>query len=197
VEKIKRSEFTPYHHEIIGSLQYEDKKLIFQDKTWSSILLGAGEEKAVYCICDHNNKVFALEIIDEKHYLNGRLINGEYYFEKRLGSLVDVKFNPYSLIGLTFTGLIKAREYIYGYEWGRFQFRYDRKSKIDGLITFILQSKLIDQFRFYEQRYKDVHDRNVMFELRDKNEKGKVSFYIDSSNKLKLGKVAIRAIDVR
>jgi hypothetical protein len=197
VEKIKQENFTPYHHEVIGNLQYESKKLFFKDKAWSSILLGAGEEKAVYCICDHNNKVFALEIIDEKHYLNGRLINGEYFFQKRIGNLVDVKFNPQSLIGLTFTGLVKAREFIYGYEWGRFQLRYDKESKIDKLLTFIFQAKFISEFNSYAERYKDVHDRNVMFEIKGKSDKGALIFYIDSNKKLKIGKLLIRAIDVR
>lgn len=197
VEKISKDDFTQYHHKIIGSLQYEDKKLKFQDKSWTSILLGAGEEKAVFCICDHNNKVFALEVIDEKSYLDGRLINGEYFFQKRIGSLVDVKFNQESEIGLTFTGLVKIREYIYGYEWGRFQLWYDKKSGIDKLITFILQSKLLNQFKYYEQFYKDVHERNVMFELKDKSEKGAFIFYIDSNRKLRLGKVMVKAIDVR
>lgn len=197
VEKIKAEDFTPYHHKIIDGLQYKDKKLYFQDKAWSSMLLGAGEEKAVYCICDHNNKVFALELIDEKHYLEGRLINGEYFFQKRISALVNVRFNPEALIGLNFIGLVKVREFIYGYEWTRFQLCYDKKSKIDILISSILKKRFINEFRYYEQNYKDVHDRNVMFEIKHRDEKGSFVLYIDSSRKLKLGKVSIRAIDIR
>lgn len=197
VEKINKNDFTPYHHEVINNMKYDRRVLVFQDNNWSSILLGAGEEKAVYCVCDHNNKVFAIEIIDEKHYLYGRLINGEYFFEKRLSNIGGVKFSSESLIGLTFTGLIKIREYIHGYEWGRFQFRSGEKSIIDGLITSRLQAKLISQFKFYEQHYKDVHDRNIMFELRDKKEKGIAVLYFDCSKKLRMGKVSVRAIDVR
>lgn len=100
--KIQYHEFTPYHYEVIKSMEYSNKQLFFSDDRWTSAFLGAGEEKAVFCVCDHNDKVFAIELIDEKHYLNGRLINGEYFFEKRNYNISGKKFNESSLIGLTF-----------------------------------------------------------------------------------------------
>lgn len=84
IEKVKTEDFTQYHHDLIETMEYKDKNFYFVDKGWASILLGAGEEKTVYCVCDHNNKVFALELIDEKHYLQGRLMNGQYFFKKGL-----------------------------------------------------------------------------------------------------------------
>lgn len=194
VSKITRNEFTPYHHEVLKSMQYNKQHLLFSDDRWESVLLGAGEEKAVFCICDHNDKVFAIEIIDENHYLNGRLVNGEYFFNSRNYNIAGKKFNERSLIGLTFTGLVKIREYVYGYEWSRFQYRYDRKSALDNILTSILQTFLRGQFNFYREHYKDVHDRNVMFEISDK---GIPVFYRDCDNKLRLGKVSLKAIDVR
>jgi len=64
--------FTPYHHEILAQMRYEQDSLLFPDDRWQGRYLGRGEEKAVFCVCDHEQRVFALELIDERHYLNGR-----------------------------------------------------------------------------------------------------------------------------
>ena len=130
VNKIKQDEFTPLHRETLAQVQYEHQNLVFADERWWSIYLGAGEEKAVYCICDHNDRVFALEAIDERHYLNGRFVGGEYFFNVRIGGLVG-KGSSGALIGTSFTGLAKIREYVYGYEWARFQFSPGRKRRLD------------------------------------------------------------------
>ncbi|MDP4090930.1 MAG: hypothetical protein Q8930_16905, partial [Bacillota bacterium] len=79
VEKIRKEDFTSYHHEVISDMNFSNGNLIFKDPDWESFLLGSGEEKAVFRVCDHNNKVFAIEVIDERHYLNGRFVNGEYF----------------------------------------------------------------------------------------------------------------------
>lgn len=197
VSKIKSEEFTSLHHDVLSQSTIDDGELIFPDKLWRSILLGAGEEKAVYCVCDHYNRVFAVEVIDEKHYLNGRFVGGQYFFNLRVPKISNVKLNTESLIGLSFTGLIKVREFVYGYEWGRFQYNVIKVGWFDNILTFILQSRLSNHFRKFYERYKDVHDRNVMFEIKDLKENGVLALMKDLDGKLKIVRVGLQAIDVR
>lgn len=198
VSKITRENFTKGHIECISNIQLMDKLLYFENKKWKSVLLGAGEEKAVYCVCDEDNQVFALELIDEKHYLNGRLIDGEYFCSVRANNLIGKKLNPDCLIGLNFTGLIKAREFIYGYEWDQFRFSPIISHKIlDLFLTEYLKSSFAEKFRYFSLYYKDVHDRNIMFEI-NKPDRKKTNLVIKNYNDQK-EKVSIqlRAIDVR
>jgi len=197
VTKIEKTDFTNYHHEIIEKITFINGNIEFVDISWKALFLGAGEEKAVYCVCDHNLKIFALELIDEKHYLNGRLADGVYFFSKRVNSLSGKKLNSDSLIGLTFTGLVKAREFIYGYEWGRFYYNPNKKSILDLLITSILQLTLYSNFKEYADRYSDVHERNVMFEIKDRGTKGVFVIAKDYQGDKKIFRVVIRPIDVR
>jgi len=139
VTKIKAHEFTAFHQETIAQTRYENRTLIFPNKDWKSTFLGAGEEKAVFCVCDQENHVFALELIDQRTYLNGRFIGGAYFYERIIPGLGNIKFNPKSVIGLTFTGLVKAREFVYGYEWARFQFSPIKFSWLDLSLTSYLQ----------------------------------------------------------
>jgi hypothetical protein len=197
VKKIVPSSFSEYHKKVISSMSLINSNLQFSDKKWKSIHLGAGEEKAVYCVCDNNNQVFALELIDEKHYLNGRLVDGDYFYSTRIQSIRNIKFNKNSVIGLTFTGLVKVREYIYGYEWGHFQLSAYRAHFLDNILTTYLQTFLMSQFHKYDMRYKDVHDRNIMFELRNHKDNGIPILARDIDNKIKLYKIGLRPIDVR
>ncbi len=197
VSKIERKSFTSLHHEILDSLTYAGGKLIFTDDRWKSAYLGAGEEKAVYCVCDHEQQVFALEIINENTYLNGRLIDGDYFFEKRIRGLTNIEPNPEALFRYVFTGLVKVREYVYGYTWDHFQFDARGKSKLDPIMTSILQGFFGAEVSQYRTHYKDVHDRNVMFEIRPTSERGWPIVYRDCTGKPGFGKVGIRAIDVR
>jgi hypothetical protein len=197
VNKIKNSQITLYHREVISSIQLGNKTLYFPDDRWMCIYLGSGEEKAVFCICDHQGCVFALEIIDEKHYMNGRLIEGEYFFEQRIQGVTNVQLNPGSLMGLSFTGLVKAREFIYGYEWSRFQFTPDKYTPLDPLVTYILQSASMAKFKAYQHLYQDVHERNVMFEIRGHRERGFPMLVRDWHGRTIMANIGIRAIDVR
>ena len=146
VNKIQESDFTATHHELLSEIKYHQQALHSHDSRWSALYLGAGEEKAVFCVCDHERRVFAVELIDERHYLNGRFVGGQYFFNKRIKSLTNVRANPDSEFGLTFTGLIKVREFAYGYEWARFQFDPRKKTWLDSVLTGFLQSALIAQF---------------------------------------------------
>jgi hypothetical protein len=115
VTKIAAEDFTPLHREALAGCRYAAGNLILSDPDWASTFLGAGEEKAVFCVCDPQNRVFAVEAINEKTCLNGRFAGGQYFAEMSVAGLRNVRANPESLLGLTFTGKIKAREFVYGF----------------------------------------------------------------------------------
>jgi hypothetical protein len=70
------------------------------------------------------------------------------------------------VVGLRFTGLVKVREFACGYEWARFQWRPDRTGWVDHLLTGFLRLCLTGRFHDYVRRFRDVHERNVVFEVR-------------------------------
>jgi hypothetical protein len=197
VSKIKTDDFTPLHREILSRIRYEENKLVLPDEKWQSTLLGAGEEKAVYCICDQNNRVFALEVLDEKTYLNGRFVGGEYFFDVILPGLKNVKANSAALVGLTFTGKVRIREFVYGYVWERFQFNPKKMGVLDSFLTSCLRTGFSSKFNYYRSHYKDVHERNLMFEIRDIGAKGVPAIAKDWLGKINIIKVELQPIDVR
>jgi hypothetical protein len=197
VRKIQSQEFTSAHHDCLSQMQYSNFQLVFPDPRWQSTYLGAGEEKAVFCVCDHLDRVFAVELIDERHYLNGRFVGGTYFFNKRINSLSNVKANRESEFGLTFTGLVKVREFVYGYEWSRFQFDPRQTMAVDHLLTTMLQSLLISRYNWYEAHYKDVHARNILFEIRPFNQSGVPLLTRDMIGRLHFVKVGLQPVDVR
>lgn len=197
VSKLKKSDYSDRHIECIRNMRYENKRLIFDNANWKSILLGAGEEKAVYAVCDENKKVFALELIDERYYLNGRLIEGEYFGNITCKGVKGQRFNPDSLIGLCFTGLVRPREFVYGFEWGMFRRNHNSSSVFDGIITEYLHMLFHSEFEYFSEHFKDVHDRNVMFEILPRG-MGKVNIsFIGADNVLRRISVNIRGIDLR
>jgi hypothetical protein len=197
VEKIRDEDFTPLHHEILSQMQYQQDMLIFPDDRWQARYLGRGEEKAVFCVCDHNQRVFAVELIDERHYLNGRFATGQYFFNMRIPALTGLKAQSDSEFGLTFTGLIKVREFVHGHVWARFQFDPHKKSALDGLLTSLLQSVYRAQFQEYRSRYKDVHEWNVAFEIRSREQPGFPLLIRTETGRLALVKIGLQPIDVR
>ena len=198
IKKITKEQFSDAHREVISKIKFVNGNLILSEKQWKALYLGSGEEKCVYGIIGKDDRIFALELIDENHYLNGRFVNGEYFFQTRAPGIVNQKFDQNAIIGLKFTGLVKAREYVYGFEWTRFQFDM-RKNTIllDSLLTWLLRFYFLKEYIDIERRYKDVHERNVMFELRDFNQKGFPLVVIDVRGKLQFVKVGIQPIDVR
>jgi hypothetical protein len=197
VSKIQESDFSAAHHETLSEMKYDERALHFLDPRWCALYLGAGEEKAVFCVCDHERRVFAVELIDERHYLNGRFVGGKYFFNKRVKTLADVKANADSEFGLTFTGLIKVREFVYGYEWARFQFDPRKKGWLDNPLTAFLQSMLMPQFNTYQAHYKDVHARNVLFEIRDWRQSGVPIIMKNWAGKVQTLKIGLQPVDVR
>jgi hypothetical protein len=197
VTKITAGQLTEAHRQILMQARYEQQKLSFPDERWHSLYLGAGEEKAVFCVCDDAQRVFAVELIDERHYLNGRFVGGQYFFNLRVPALANVKAQHDSDFGLMFTGLIKVREFVYGYEWARFQFDPQRKTAFDHPLTAFLQSGLMSQFRHYQSQYRDVHDRNVLFEILPINGHGVPVILRTWAGRLTLAKVRLQPVDVR
>jgi hypothetical protein len=197
VTKIRKEDFTPLHHDILSQMRYEPDTLIFPDDRWKARYLGRGEEKAVFCVCDHEQRVFAVELIDERHYLNGRFATGQYFFKMNIPSLAGVRAQPESEFGLTFTGLIKVREFVHGHVWARFQFHPHKQTLFDRFLTSLLQSVYRAQFHEYRARYRDVHEWNVAFEIRPRRERGFPMFVRTESGRLVLVKVGLQPIDVR
>ncbi len=182
---------------MISQAKYHEGYLSLPDRGWSTALLGAGEEKAVFVVCDNENRVFALEVIDQRTYLNGRFVGGDYFLSTVASHLQNVKYSSRALVGLTFSGLVKAREYVYGYEWARFQYSPSKQGAFDIILTDWLKSFLTPQFNSYKAQYKDVHDRNIMFEIREKSKKGIPVIVKDWLGKTNFVKVGVQPIDVR
>jgi hypothetical protein len=197
VSKIRATDFTAKHHDLLSNLRYEDQTIVCADSSWRFLYLGTGEEKAVYCACDGDRHVFCLELIDERTYLNGRFVGGEYFFKIRCSTLSGVKANPGSALGLVFSGLVKVREFVYGYEWSRFQFDPAQKTPIDYLLTRYLQACLREQFRHYANHYRDVHERNVLFEIRSLKQSGVPCFTKTWNGTIRLSRIRLQPIDVR
>jgi len=197
VRKIDMGEFSNTHREVISQAEYKDGQLSFPHSGWSASFLGAGEEKAVFVISDNDNRIFALEVIDQRTYLNGRFVGGCYFFETIVSNLQNIKYHPKAVVGLTFTGLVKAREYVHGYEWARFQYSPNKQSAFDTILTSWLRTFFTFQFNTYRSQYKDVHDRNIMFEIRGNTEKGVPITIKNWLGKTMLVKVGIQPIDVR
>ena len=198
IKKITKEQFSNAHREVILKINFANGNLVLPEKQWKAFYLGSGEEKCVYGIVDKDDRIFALELIDENHYLNGRFVGGEYFFQARVPGIVNQKFDQNAIIGLKLTGLMKAREYVYGFEWTRFKFDMRKDTIIlDSLLTLLLKFYFFKEFKDIEERYKDVHERNIMFELRDFSKKGFPMVTVDLRGKLKLVKVGIQPIDVR
>ncbi len=199
VRKLEHGEFDEQHRSLIENARYDSakKQLILTDERWKTQFLGAGEEKAVFLICDQENRVFALEVIDETSYRNGRFVGGKYFCETRAPGLTRVPLHEDALTCTTFTGKIKAREFVHGYEWARFQFNPRQQSWLDLLLTFWLRFWLLAKFKSYAARYKDVHERNIMFEIRSMRESGVPILCKNAAGKFLFARVGLQPIDVR
>lgn len=194
VTKIQAHDFTDAHREALMQARFQSGSLSLPDSRWATEYLGAGEEKAVFCICDPDDRVFAVELLDGRTYLNGRFVGGQYFFDLRIPGLSNVKLNPDSEFGLMFTGKVKVREFVHGYEWARFRFDPRKPSWLDGLLTSYLRSLLSSRFNHYRSLYQDVHDRNVLFELRAPHEKGIALFARNRAGQLRLVKVRLQPL---
>ncbi|GAA2371250.1 hypothetical protein [Dactylosporangium salmoneum] len=197
VSKATQADFTEHHARQLDAMTYADRSLRFTDPAWRCGYLGKGEEKAAFCVCDHRRRIFVLEVIDERTYLNGRFVGGAYFLQRRVPGLTGVDFNAEALIGLRFTGLVKVREFVDGHEWARFQWRADRRSRLDVVLTAWLRLFLSGRFEHYQRHYRDVHERNVLFEIRSWRGRGVPVLARDQAGRIRLVRVALQPVDVR
>ncbi|GAA3215996.1 hypothetical protein ACFO1B_14965 [Dactylosporangium siamense] len=197
VSKAVAADFTPWHEEQLAAMTYADRLLHFPDPRWRCAYLGKGEEKAAFRVCDHRQRVFVVEVIDERTYLNGRFVTGTYFLERRVVGLSGVAFDRRALIGLRFTGLVKVREFVDGYEWARFQWRPDRPTWLDHPMTAFLRLVYGGRFDTYRRRYRDVHERNVLFEVRGPRQPGVPVLARDAAGRVRLARVGLQPIDLR
>jgi hypothetical protein len=197
VTKIHADAFTSEHRDVLAQASIQSGRLILPDARRATQFLGAGEEKAVFCVRDPAHRLFAVEVLDERTYLNGRFVGGQYFFEMYIPGLSHVKLNPKSEFGLMFSGKVKIREFVHGYEWARFQFDPRHTNGCDGILTAYLHSVLRARFHQYDSLYKDVHDRNVLFELRTLQEKGVPVLVRNWRGRFCWVRVGLQPIDVR
>jgi hypothetical protein len=111
--------------------------------------------------------------------------------------LAGVPKSPGATIGLRFTGLVKARQWAYGHEWARFRWRPDRPSPLDGPLTAYLRLMLGGRYAAYQRRYRDVHERNVLFEVRPAAARGVPVLVRDGSGRVRVARVGLAPIDLR
>ncbi|WP_155374564.1 hypothetical protein [Catellatospora vulcania] len=188
---------TAAHAAQIRQAVYDGRLLRFPDPAWRCAYLGAGEEKACFGVRDADGRIFVLEVIDERTYLNGRFVGGTYFGDYRVPGLAGVPKSARATVGLRFTGLVKARQWVPGHEWARFPWRPDRRSRLDALLTGYLRLVLGGRYDRYRRRYADVHERNVLFEVRPARAGGVPVLARDLSGRLRLMRVGLQPIDLR
>lgn len=173
--KIKGEEFTPQHWHAIESAHFDSEgHLLFNNPEWHSVWLGAGEEKAVYLITDENYKAFALELLDRATYLEGKLMEGEYFGDVNLPEVKGYKPNPGSLVGHVFGGRGRVREFIYGETLAGPLILPGHKDAykmplplvwLTWLSRKLSRSKVEARYKVLRQQYSDAHEANVVIEL--------------------------------
>ena len=194
VRKLEPGGFTDEHRDAVLAMRLDGDRLLAAPG-WATGFLGAGEEKAVHVVRDPAGRVFALEVIDERGYLRGRLVDGHYFADLRVPGLLG----PGDAASFTrrATGLVRAREFVHGWEWARFRLDARRTRWFDAVATGWLQALLMAPMNRYRDRYGDVHDRNVLFELRGRGSPGVPVLALDARGRLRLHRVGLRPIDVR
>ncbi|MEU8073857.1 hypothetical protein AB0B31_00300 [Catellatospora citrea] len=188
---------TASHAEQIRQAVYDGRLLRFPDPAWRCAYLGAGEEKACFGVRDADGRMFVLEVIDERTYLNGRFVGGAYFGDHRVPGLSGVPKSARATVGLRFTGLVKARQWVHGHEWARFPWRPDRASRLDALLTGYLRLFLGGRYDRYRRQYSDVHERNVLFEVRPARARGVPVLARDLAGRVRLVRVGLQPIDLR
>jgi hypothetical protein len=113
--KLSPAEFDDTHRQALLTAYFTpERELVFGTPGWRSCWVGAGEEKVVYLVIDAHDRAFALEVLAKDSYLEGRLVEGHYFGEFCAPHLVNHRWDTRSLHGHIFSGIVKAREFIYG-----------------------------------------------------------------------------------
>jgi hypothetical protein len=90
-----------------------------------------------------------------------------------------------------------VREFVDGYERARFRWRPDRQGWLDRVLTGYPRPRLGGRCGHYRRHCRDVHGRNVLFEVRDRHERGIRVPARDRSGRIRLGRVGLQPVDVR
>jgi hypothetical protein len=81
--------------------------------------------------------------------------------------------------------------------WARFQWRRDRRSWLDRPLTAVLRIVLGGRYEAYQRRYRDVHERNVLFEVRPLRGSGVPGLARDAAGRVRLVRVGLQPVDLR
>lgn len=84
-----------------------------------------------------------------------------------------------------------------GHRGGQLHIAAAGPSRADWLLASWLQSHLQRAFASYAARYRDVHGRNVLIELRPRDMPGVLCPTIDHAGRLRLARVGLQPIDMR
>jgi hypothetical protein len=176
--KLPLDGFTEYHHRVIrGLAMNRNGELVFSEQGWSSIWLGAGEEKSVYLIIDPHGYAFAMELLGRDGYKNGELVEGHYFMEVFLPKISGHLWHSEAIFGHTFSGVAKIREFIYGEILAGTAYRdhygeCEPDPNIPATHRFITSISrrlarwlLSGSYWKIKRRFQDTHEANVMIEL--------------------------------
>ncbi len=83
-----------------------------------------------------------------------------------------------------------------GSAW-RFGWRPDRAGRLDALLTGYLRLFLGGRYDRYRRQYSDVHERNVLFEVRPARARGVPVLARDLAGRVRLVRVGLQPIDLR
>jgi hypothetical protein len=73
----------------------------------------------------------------------------------------------------------------------------DRRGPLDVVLTQWLRLFLTARFEHYRRHHGDVHERNVLFEVRPWRERGVPVPVRDPAGRLRLVRVGLQPVDVR
>lgn len=213
VRKLTVAEWSEHHSQVLQEAQLTNAKhLQFPETGWSSLWLGAGEEKAVFLVIDPQDRAFALEVIDERRFMGGKLVEGTYFAEFTIPGIAEFEVSPGRPFSQIYTGKVKAREFIVGdvwADWGRCWF--ERLPAWKAFLMFLPLSifsgigiLLAGPKRNYLQKqWDDAHDANLAIEMLPlSNPERKDHYplpllYVDYGGKCHLCWIRLTPIDVR
>ncbi len=170
--KLDPVDFTTQHLTTLASGHFDaNNRLAFDNPAWGSAWLGAGEEKAVFLIVDGENRAFALELLVQGGYQDGRLVDGYYLANFQISQIAGRKRDPRCAFSLKFSGEAKAREFIFGETLAGPPLKHMSPSGnfgnsiINKLAWRWAKSIVYPYFCENQRRYRDAHEANVAIEF--------------------------------
>ncbi|HEX2910040.1 MAG TPA: hypothetical protein VH186_04485 [Chloroflexia bacterium] len=171
--KICPAEFDEYHRQVLMKARFASTyELIFDEPGWRSVWIGAGEEKVVFLAIDPQGKAMALELLAKGTYLDGHLVDGDYYAEIFAPGLANKRWDTRSLFGHIFSGRVKVREFIYGDTLAGPGLHTTCLNQPNFAVRLIgclsrkwARFNVYPLFKKVQRVYRDAHEANVMIEL--------------------------------